>query len=104
MAWGEDPRAPKNIFKNWARAQIWVHIWAQAGPWVQIIRKPRMICSPARMNHPTLSTSLLNWNHHKAVLDMDTETDRLASGALAGSAGLRRQQLRGVGLKVHHES
>ena len=39
-------------------ALIYRKVALGAGPWVQIIRKTRMICSPARMNHPTLSTSL----------------------------------------------
>jgi len=36
-----------------------------------------------------------------AVLDIDLEVDRLASGALCGAAALRRQQLRASGLEVH---
>ena len=40
-------------------ALIYRKVALGAGPWVQIIRKTRMICSPARMNHPTLSKSLL---------------------------------------------
>ena len=39
-------------------ALIYRKVALGAGPWVQIIRKTRMICSPARMNHPTLSKSL----------------------------------------------
>eukprot|EP00929_Paragymnodinium_shiwhaense_P088816 TRINITY_DN49124_c0_g1_i1.p1 TRINITY_DN49124_c0_g1~~TRINITY_DN49124_c0_g1_i1.p1 ORF type:complete len:1072 (-),score=198.14 TRINITY_DN49124_c0_g1_i1:53-3268(-) len=37
----------------------------------------------------------------QAVLDVDSWGDRLSSGGLAGSAQLRRKQLRAAGLRVH---
>merc|ERR1712232_714561 len=67
---------------------------------LQQMRVPHVTSMPAVVPS-ALYTQSIWFPQPKAVLDMDRDGDRLASGALGGAAGLRRQQLRAVGLRVH---